>query len=289
MIDPGLKGKVALVTGANHGIGAATARALAACGVDIFAAYYRPQTDFSEAELKEALEKGETGERYFRARQQQSIEPLLEELLSMGVEAEALEADLGEADQTRRLFDSCEGRLGPVDVLVCNHTHDTLETFDPARVTWHSFGVAFQSAGAIDRHFSVNTRAYALLIAEYAQRYLKREATWGRIITISTDASHAHPANVNYAASKHAIESYARSAASELGRYGITVNVVSPGPTQTGYIAPDFEKELAEGTPLKRIGHPDDVADVITFLSSEQARWITGQLIYVGGGWRMPQ
>ena len=127
------------------------------------------------------------------------------------------------------------------------------------------------------------------MMSEYLHRYVERRAEWGRIINVSTDAAHAHIANVSYAASKHAIESYSRSAAAEMGQYGITVNIVAPGPIQTGYITPEKEVKIATGTPLGRVGKPEDVADVIAFLASEQARWVTGQLIYVGGGWRMHQ
>jgi 3-oxoacyl-[acyl-carrier protein] reductase len=74
-----------------------------------------------------------------------------------------------------------------------------------------------------------------------------------------------------------------------MGKYGITVNIVAPGPIQTGYITPESEIEIARGTPLGRIGTPEDVAEVIVFLASEQAHWLTGQLLYVGGGWRMGQ
>jgi 3-oxoacyl-[acyl-carrier protein] reductase len=126
-------------------------------------------------------------------------------------------------------------------------------------------------------------------MAEYVRRYLARGATSGRIVNISTDAAHAHTAKVSYAASKHAIESYSRSAANELGSYGITVNIVAPGPIQTGYITPEAVADIAARTPLRRIGAPEDVADVIIFLASQQARWLTGQLVYVGGGWRMHQ
>jgi 3-oxoacyl-[acyl-carrier protein] reductase len=136
---------------------------------------------------------------------------------------------------------------------------------------------------------TVNARAYALLMAEYVRRYLARVARWGRIINVSTDAAHAHPENVSYAASKHAIESYSRSAACELGKYGITVNVVAPGPIQTGYILPEAEARISQETPLGRVGRPEDVADVIVLLASEQAHWLTGQLLYVGGGFRIPQ
>jgi 3-oxoacyl-[acyl-carrier protein] reductase len=183
----------------------------------------------------------------------------------------------------------CERELGPVDVLVNNHTYCVLETFDPDLVTDKDGGIQLTSADSIDGHFAINSRSYALMMSEYLERYLKRKAKWGRILNTSTDAAHAHPANVSYAASKHAIESYSRSAAVELGKYGITVNIVSPGPIQTGYITPEVEKKIARGAPLRSVGKPEHVADVMVFLASEQARWLTGQLIYVGGGWRMHQ
>jgi 3-oxoacyl-[acyl-carrier protein] reductase len=74
-----------------------------------------------------------------------------------------------------------------------------------------------------------------------------------------------------------------------MGKYGFTVNIVAPGPIQTGYTTPENEADIAARAPLRRVGRPEDVADVITFLASDQARWVTGQLIYVGGGWRMHQ
>ncbi len=92
---------------------------------------------------------------------------------------------------------------------------------------------------------------------------------------------------MSYGASKHALESYSRSAARELGQYGITVNIVSPGPIQTGYITAELEKRLLPRIPLGRVGQPADVADVVVFLASEQARWVTGQKLYVGGGHAM--
>ncbi len=122
------------------------------------------------------------------------------------------------------------------------------------------------------------------MMEEYLQRYLTNKSRWGRII-----AAHAHAESVSYAASKRAIESYSRSAALEMAKYGITVNVVAPGPIQTGWLTPNQEKQIASTTPLGRVGQPKDVADVIVFLASEQTHWLTGLLLYVGGGWRMPQ
>jgi 3-oxoacyl-[acyl-carrier protein] reductase len=293
MLDPALEGKVVLLTGANHGIGAATARLFVEQGAAVFLTYFRPPGRYSEAQLHQARESGIGGDVLYRARQQQPIEPLLEALRARGGQAHAQEADLADPAKVAMLFDACEATQGPVDVLVNNHTLCVLETFDPALV--HKNGeeegadVQLVSAAQSDAHFAVNVRASALLMTEYVQRYLRRGAQAGRIINLSTDAAHAHAGNVSYAASKHAIESYSRSAALELGSYGITVNVVAPGPIQTGYLTPQAASAIAAGTPLRRVGQPEDVAEVIVFLASQQARWLTGQLLYVGGGWRMPQ
>jgi 3-oxoacyl-[acyl-carrier protein] reductase len=138
------------------------------------------------------------------------------------------------------------------------------------------------SAGGIDRHFAVNARASALLMREYLHRHIQRVASWGRIVSLTTSAGHAW--NISYAASKNALVSYCLSAAEEMGKYGITVNVVRPGGTETGYITPEMEGQIVAQTALGRVGEPEDIADVILFLASKQGRWITGQVVTANGG-----
>jgi 3-oxoacyl-[acyl-carrier protein] reductase len=291
MIDPGLKGKVALVTGANNplGIGAATSRALADQGVHVFITSHRRPPALSASELERARKSGTGGPAFYEAVGQQPPGLVAAEIESRGVRAAWHEADLADPASVPALFELCERRLGPVDILVNNHAHWQPETFDPALVTAEGYGMRLADAETIDAHYAVITRASTLMMAEYVRRYLVRGAKSGWIINISTDAADAHWGAVSYAAAKHALESYSRSAAVELGKYGITVNIVAPGPVQTGWLNPGEEAEIGRKTPLGRVGKPEDIADVIVFLASEQARWLTGQLIYVGGGWKMHQ
>jgi len=285
MIDPKLEGKVAIITGANHGIGAATAKSLAAQGAKVFIAYYRPFVPYSDNELKKALQDKKPGMSLYYAMWQQKGEVIADEITSSGGEAVAYELDLGKPENIGKLFNLCEQELGAVDILVVNHTHWSPDTFNPTLATGDKNAPILADAEIIDRHFSVNARATALMIREFAERHIGREAKWGRIITLTTVT--AHSASVSYAASKRAIVSYSLSAAGELGKYGITVNVVCPGATQTAYITPENEKWIVEKTPLGRLGYPEDVADVITFLASEQGGWLTGNLIYASGGFLM--
>jgi 3-oxoacyl-[acyl-carrier protein] reductase len=289
MIDPELQNKVVLITGANNpqGIGAAAARAFAAQGARLFLHYFRQP--YTPAEVLTS-----PGEAMYRNLQNASDE-VMRELRANGAQVEGMEADLTNAQAAPLIFDRAEATFGPVDVLINNAAVCEQDTFIPrsqlgadSRAV-DGFAMTTMTAALHDQHFAVNSRAVALMMAEFARRKIERGDRWGRIINISTDAAATFPSEISYGASKHAMESYSRSAAVELGPYGITVNIASLGPIQTGWIAPDFERSIAAGTPLRRVGHPDDVADVLVFLASQQARWLTGQLIYVGGGWRMPQ
>jgi len=276
MIDPGLEGRVVLITGANHGIGAATAQAFAAQGAKVFLTSYGDPAGW--------------------AREPKGLFNVVESLRAQGGQAEAWEADLADPSNIPVLFDRAEAAFGPVEVLVNNAAHWEADTFLPSDEElanqlpdlWANHAITTITPKSHDRHFAVNSRAVALLMAEFARRHIARGARWGRIINVSTDGASCFPSEISYGASKHALESYSRAAAVELGPYGITVNVVSPGPVQTGYITPELEEKLIPEIPLRRVGWPEDVADAIVFLASEQARWITGQLLYVGGGHAMP-
>jgi 3-oxoacyl-[acyl-carrier protein] reductase len=180
-----------------------------------------------------------------------------------------------------------------VDIVVNNAAHDRCDTFIPQSereknsLFLGEYPMRTISAESHDEHFAVNSRAVVLMMEEFASRHIARKAAWGRIINISTDGAYAHASNVSYGASKFAVESYSRAAACELGPYGITVNVISPGAVQTGWMTPELEKTIAESYPLRRIGKPEDIANAVIFFASEQADWITGQVLHVGGGNRM--
>ena len=296
MIDPGLKGKVVLVTGGNnpYGIGAATAKAFALQGAVVFIHYFCQSFDLQGGEIREN-DLNKPGLPFFFKQQSKSADEVVQSIQEQGGQAESWECDLGKSDAITTLFDHAEKEFGHIEILVNNAAYYLADTFLPQIVMkdddlelWEDgplkSTITVESHG---RHFAINTRAVALLIAEFARRHINHERRWGRIINVSADCSWGCPGEISYRASKYALESYSRSAAAELGPHGITVNIVSPGPVQTGYITQKGEKKLISDIPLRRVGRPEDIADVIVFLASEQARWITGQLLCVHGGHRM--
>jgi 3-oxoacyl-[acyl-carrier protein] reductase len=273
----------------NHGlIGAGMARAFASQGAKVFLHYLR-QTEASP--LDAAGRASTPGELFYRSQQAKSADEVLTEVRQMGVTADAWEADLADASLIPLIYDRAEERLGPVEILVNNAAYWEADTFVPSGADlnnklvelWTDRPKTVAQAG-FDRLFAVNTRAPALMIAEFARRHIERRARQGRIINVSTAGAERFPSEISYGASKYALESYTRSAAMELGKFGISVNVVSLGPVQTGWITAELEREILPTIPLGRTGSPEDVANVVVFLASDQARWVTGQRIYVSGG-----
>jgi 3-oxoacyl-[acyl-carrier protein] reductase len=297
MIETGLAGKVVLITGANnpHGIGAGAAYAFAMQGARLFLHGYRGAwrgTQGQSIPPTETIEElDEPGEAFYNFQVRKPIGEMLDHLHQIGVEACDWEGDLSNPGSIPQVFDAAEEELGPVEVLINNAAYWEPDTFIPADESLVNKAVELWTsrpspidAGSFDRMFAVNTRAMALMMAEFARRHIDREAKWGRIINVSTDAAYKFPSEITYGASKLALEGYSRSAAAELGQFGVTVNTLSLGPIQTGWITPKLEDLLLPTIPLGRIGTPGDVADVMVFLASDQARWLTGQTIHVGGG-----
>lgn len=288
MVETGLRGKVAIVTGANHGIGAATARTLAAEGVAVLINYLRiPAPEGTETSDIPGID-------FYNIGRTQDASTVVTEIRHTGGRADALEADLSDPATIPLLFSYAEERFGPVDILINNADYCEQDTFVPPGADGEGLLLApdgFPTLGITvahhDRHFAVNSRAVALMMAEFARRHIQHGKKWGRIINISADGAPGFIGEISYGASKAALESYSRAAAHELGRFGITVNIISPGPTQTGWITPELEEIIAIDNTLGRTGQPEDVADVIVFLASHQARWVTAQTISVSGGSRL--
>jgi 3-oxoacyl-[acyl-carrier protein] reductase len=274
MIDPGLSGRVALVTGCNRavGIGAAIARALAAQGVAVALAVGPAETPPGGAAVSAPSLDGRA---------------VLTEIRRLGASAALFDVDLADPYACGELLGRVEKTFGPTEILVNNAAHSRPDTLLPIERSIFSRSTVPVTAAALDAHHAVNVRAPALLIADLYRRHVERGGTWGRVISISTDGAAVFPSEVSYGATKNGLESLSRSAAHELGPVGITVNILALGPIQTGSITDDMLPGIRRDTPLGRVGRPDDVADVVVFLASDQARWVTGQTIYVGGGHRM--
>lgn len=253
-VEP-LQGRVALVTGASrtNGIGAAVCRRLAGAGASIAFTHYLPY----DREMYDAPPDGP--------------DALRAGLEATGTRVMAIDLDLSQPGVAPGLFDLVTASLGPVDILVNNAAWSTRDAWDT--LTEESW----------DRHMAVNARGTAMLTVEFARRFTK--GAGGRVIAFSS-GQHLGPmpSELAYAGSKGAIIAFCTGIAPDLARRGITINVVNPGPTDTGWIDDPLRERLVAAMPMGRVGEPDDAARLVAWLVSDDAAWVTGQVIDSEGG-----
>jgi 3-oxoacyl-[acyl-carrier protein] reductase len=241
---PSLTGKVAIVTASSRGIGRAIAQRLSKDGAAVAVNY------FSSPEKAEAV---------------------VNEITAQGGRAIMIQGSVANKADVLRLFDETEQKLGKIDIAV---NVAGASVFKPhAELTDDDF----------DKVFSVNAKGAMYMLQEAA----KRVKDGGRIVQFSTGGTMMPiPTGGIYAASKAAGERFAFALAKELGHRHVTVNVISPGVTDTdGLIMPqEAINQLIQQTPLGRLGQPGDVADIVAFLVSDDAHWMTGQNLQANGG-----
>jgi 3-oxoacyl-[acyl-carrier protein] reductase len=269
MLGRPLEQRVALVTGANHGIGASTAVALAQLGAKVAISYLRLEVQDDDPARPAA---------YAEDRRQDGA-AVVAEAHAAGSDAVAIEADLADPDAPARLFDEAEAALGPVSILVNNASGWRQDTFGGCSEDTIGRPNRPVTAETIDAQLLVDARGGALLIAELARRNRERQADWGRIVSLTSGGPAGFPGEVSYGAAKAALENYTMSASAELADLGITANVVHPPVTDTGWVNDAVREAVAADPSLRRIAQPRDVAEVIAWLCTDAARLVTGNII----------
>jgi 3-oxoacyl-[acyl-carrier protein] reductase len=180
----------------------------------------------------------------------------------------AFTSDLSEAQAPERLMEAVTELVGHPTVLVNNAAHSTRDGFEAL------------DAATIDAHYAVNVRAPMLLSA-----LLARSGRPGRIVNLTSGQFLGPmPGELAYTASKGALEAFTRQLAAEVAHLGVTVNAVGPGPNDTGWIDEVLRGQLLPRFPMGRIGRPEDAASLVAWLCSEEAGWVTGQVIHSEGG-----
>ena len=258
-----LRGRAALVTGVSRraGIGYAVARRLAALGASLFLHQYAPhdrdQPWGEDPGGPQAVAHG-----------------VHDAVADPGAHVRWLQLDLALPGAPAQLIDAAVAACGHLDILVCNHARSggdgPLGTLD---------------ATMLDAHWAVNTRSTILLTQAFAARHDGRPG--GRVIFM-TSGQDLGPmtGEVAYAASKGALASVTKTLADQLAGQGIILNAVNPGPVDTGYASPEAYEAVRRQFPQQRWGVPDDPARLIAWLVTDEAAWITGQVINSEGGFR---
>lgn len=246
-----LKNKVAIVTGASKGIGAGIAKAYGSEGASVVVNY---------SSDKEGADR------------------VVNEIIANGGHALAVQGNVSVQADIKNIFAATKKAYGKVDILVNNagvFKFEPLEAITPEE---------------FHRQFNTNVLGTILASQEAIQHF---NGDGGSIINVSSIISHNPMANsVVYSATKGAVDTIAIALSKELGSRKIRVNTISPGGVETegthsvGIIGSDFEKQMIAGTPLGRLGQPDDIAKVAVFLASDDSGWVNGEKISVGGGAR---
>jgi 3-oxoacyl-[acyl-carrier protein] reductase len=248
--------KIAVITGVGRrrSIGAGLALGLARDGWDLALNYWRPYDD------RVGYERGPD-----------DPESIADECRALGVRVSLVPGDLADPAVPAEILTAAR-ELGAVSALVMSHC----ESVDSSILT--------TEIAAWDRHFAVNARASWLLIKAFAEQLPSSVApgeVGGRIVALTSDHS-VH--NLPYGASKGALDRIVTAAAVELADRGVRSNVINPGPIDTGWMNDDIRVRGTMDTPAGRLGTPDDTANLVRFLMSEQGSWINGQILYSNGG-----
>lgn len=253
-----MNNKIAIVTGVSrlNGIGRAICCELASKGFDIFFTYWLPYDKKMPWGVKEDEPK-----------------TILKEILEFGVKCEKIELDLSSKNAIEILFNAVRNKLGDPLILVNNATYSTSTTINSL------------TESELDKHYAINLKATTLLSLEFIKQFEFNKN--GRIINLTSGQSLGQmPNEIAYAITKGAIETLTYTLSQEIALKGITINAVNPGPNDTGWMDEQLKNKLISQFPMKRIGNPKDTAKLIGFLASEDADWITGQIIHSEGGFK---
>lgn len=249
--------RVALVTGGNHGIGAATATALTRGEFEVAVTYlrYTPEHDAGRPD------------RYDRDRERVADAGALQ-----------IEADLRDPATPARVFHEVEAALGPISVLVNNASGWMKDGFtgEPDKL---GRATGMVTAESFDAQFLVDARGGALMMAELARRHRERGDDWGRIVSLTSGGPMGFPGEASYGAAKAALENYTMTASRELGRQGITANVVYPPVTDTGWVTDDVRRFVDESDEHWHVAAPEEVAEVIAWLCTPAADLVNGSVL----------